>query len=300
MPVPYSVGAPWDQLDLASPAQVVALFNAATAAGLSAACRRGCVDVVTNRAPLVASGDLHDNPFHLAQLVEAAGLDGPTPSCHLTLHELIHGDNLHNGMDLSYRVLARAAALKRAHPEHVHLLLANHELSQIAGRGVMKGGVDCVKAFNAGVEYVFGEEAASVTEAITAFIRSMQLAATFEGIDGRVWCSHSLPAPEKLEAFDFTVFSRALTEDDYQPRTGAAHLLTWGRGHTPEQVAALGDQLGVRLFVLGHDFAETGVKSLGPRCVVLNSDHDAGRYLRLDLTGAIPGNLERATSPFEP
>ncbi len=288
------------QVDLASLPQVVACLEAGARANLQAKCRAGSIDHVKGPGTLLATGDLHDNPVHFQRVIEMAGLDnesGEEPA-HLTLHELIHGENLHDGMDPSYRVLVRAAALKAANPEHVHVLLANHELSQIAGRGVIKNGVNCVKAFNQAVEYVFGNDGApAVLDALGAFIRSMPLALRCTPADapaGDILCAHSLPGNSDMEAFDATIIERPLTEADYQPRTGSAHLMAWGRGQSPATLASLAARWNVALFILGHEKADDGWLRLEPNTIILNSDHPRGCACRLPLEG-IP-SLDRAVT----
>lgn len=283
--------ARYDELDLRDPGAVAAVFSAGAAANLGAACRRGSVDVVEG-GRLIATGDLHDNPLHMARVVRAAGLgEEAGGGAHLTLHEVIHGENLVNGMDFSFRALARVAALKAAHPERVHTLLANHELSQIVGAGVIKDGVNCVRAFNEAMEYSFGDEAAGVAAALGGFIRSMPLAlrCVTIGGEGDVLCAHSLPGPDLMDRFDAGVLERGLTEEDYEPRRGSAHIMVWGRGQTPELLAELAARWGVSLFVLGHEKADDGVAMLGADCVVLNSDHSRGAYLDLELAGEVTG-----------
>src|SRR5437762_8269330 len=169
-------------MNLQDPAVVRQVLAAGAGANREAACRQGSIDGIRPPGTLIATGDLHDNPLHFARLVRAAGMDcgsdevtkgrsdevgeevartsgsahsvSPslglsvsTPS-HLVLHELIHSDRLINGMDFSYRALARAAALKAEFPERVHVLLANHELAQIMGAGIVKDGVKVVEAFD--------------------------------------------------------------------------------------------------------------------------------------------------------
>jgi hypothetical protein len=282
MPLPPPV-------DLASVTQVVACLNAGAKANLNARCRSGSIDHVREPGAdgtLLATGDLHDNPVHFQRVIEMAGLDDETDAepAHLTLHELIHGENLHDGMDPSYRVLVRAAALKAANPEHVHVLLANHELSQIAGRGVIKNGVNCVKAFNDAVEYVFGDDAGEVSAALAAFIRSMPLALRCTPATGAdILCAHSLPGDSDLDRFDAAVLERTLTEADYQPRTGSAHLMTWGRGQSPATLASLAERWGAGIFLLGHEKADDGWLRLEPNALILNSDHARGCVCRLSL-----------------
>ncbi|MBM4108630.1 MAG: hypothetical protein FJ255_07430 [Phycisphaerae bacterium] len=285
-------------LNLNSADDVAGVLRGGAEANRTARCRSGSIDQISGPGRLIATGDLHDNPLHLSRLVEAAGLGhgvlavapgapAPVPS-HLVLHEVIHSDRLVNGMDFSYRALARVAALKAAYPEHVHTLLANHELAQLTGADVMKGGVRCVQAFNDALDCTFSARAGTVREAIAEFVRSMPLAlrVTCAGpASGRViLCAHSLPSPEMMGKFDPRILFRGLTEDDYRSRTGSAYMMVWGRRYDAEQLEDLVERWGINLFLLGHDFSEEGVHVVPPNAVVLNSDHDRGVYLPVDLS----------------
>ena len=273
-------------LDLKSVGVVERVLLAGAEANRSASCRHGSVDRIEPPGKLIATGDLHDNPLHFARLVEHAGLSpdqSAAERCHLVLHEVIHPDTLMNGMDFSYRALARVAALKAAHPELVHVLLANHELSQIVGAGIVKDGVRVVEAFNAGVEYVFGEDSPRVTEAIRVFVRSMPIALRCVTPSGDLLVAHSVPGLAAMNRFDASILSRDLTEEDYEPRRGAAHLMVWGRGYDDEQLEDLVERWGVNLFVLGHEKVPEGARLIPPNAIVLNSDHERGMYLPLDL-----------------
>ncbi|MEM1184623.1 MAG: metallophosphoesterase [Planctomycetota bacterium] len=283
------------ELDVRDPDEVVAVLNAGAEANLSAECRDGSIDRIKPPGTLLATGDLHDNPTHLQRLLDVARYDGhasevtppdagdwPRP-VHLVLHEVIHSDALINGMDFSYRALARVASVKADHPEHVHTLLANHELSQIVGAGIIKNGIRVVEAFNEGVEFTFEHRADDVTEAINRFVRSMPLALRCETPKGDILCAHSLPGVGMMDRFDPDVITRALTDDDLIPRRGSAHLMVWGRGYDADQLEDLVERWGVSLFVLGHEHVPGGVEFRAPNAIILNSDHDDGVYLPVDL-----------------
>jgi len=279
---------------------VEAAFIAGERANLGAACRRGSIDFIEPPGRLIATGDLHDNPVHLDRLLRAAGMTTPgqPPAAHLTLHEVIHGDRLLNHMDLSYRVLARAAHLKAQFPEHVHLLLGNHELAQMQKAGILKDGVKCVEAFSAGLEYVFGGECDRVAASIDRFVRSMPLALKVHTARGDILCSHSLPPAAVMGRFDTSVLARELTDDDYTPRQGAAHLMVWGRGYDAEGLEDLVERWGVYFFILGHEHAAEGVRFIPPNALVLNSDHERGVYLPIDLES--PPSPEAAAGLVKP
>lgn len=280
-------------LDASSLASVAGALQAGAAANLGALCRKGSIDVIRPPGELIATGDLHDNPINYRKLVYRAGMTlhevgldeqpvsrGPS---HLTLHEIIHSDRLWQGMDMSYRMLARVAHLKARYPEHVHTLLGNHELAQLTNSAVLKDGVLCVQAYNEGLDYVFGADAGAVRAASDAFIRSMPIALEAHTPQGVILCAHSLPPAGAMHRFDATILHRNLTEEDYRPRVGSAYAMVWGRGYDAEGLEDLVERWGVTMFVLGHEKAEDGVLFIPPNAIVLASDHERGTFLPIDL-----------------
>jgi hypothetical protein len=250
--------------------------------------RRGSVVWLPARGRLLVTGDLHDNPDHLRKILSLAGLERGTDH-HVVFQEIIHSERLVNGVDLSHRMLVRVAELVIKWPGQVHVLLANHELSQMTNMGVSKGAGDSVELFNKGLQFAFGDHAADVSRAIDAFIRAMPLALRSES---GIFCAHSLPSPMMMEKFDETIFDREPADADYTRGAGAAYMLTWGRGQTKLQIEELAARWRVRIFFLGHEHIETGCEMFGPRLVKLNSDHEQGAVLPVDL--ANPPSAEEA------
>ena len=259
------------------------LFNDATETLRSDPLRRGSCVVLPATGRLVATGDLHDNPIHFQKVCAFAKLD--RPDHHVILQELIHGERLTHGCDLSWRMLAKVAALRLRHPGQVHPMLANHEIAQAFLQPVSKGAGECTKLFRDGLEWSFGDDAGLVEEAVTGFIRAMPLAVRTET---GLLSAHSLPAPAAMARFDPGVLGRALEDADFAARTGSAWSMTWGRGQTPETVGALAEAWGVRLFVLGHKHVEQGAETPFPGVVFLNSDHERGAVIAFDLGKELP------------
>lgn len=274
-----SLGFVNSSIDLRDPAAVADLFVQAATAMHASPLRLGSAVRLPAAGRLLATGDLHDNLVHLEKILSVARLSD-SATHHLVLQEIIHGGHLVNGMDFSYRMLAQVAAQVVERPEQVHPLLANHELGQMLGRGVSKGAGNSVEQFNEGLEFVFGDDAGSVAEAIYLFIEAMPIAAVSAS---GVLCAHSLPNARMMSCFDAGMLERDLTGDDYGPPTGSAHLMVWGRVHTDEQLEELAERWKVRLFCLGHRHVETGIEVRGPKVVVLNSDHEHGAVLPIDL-----------------
>lgn len=273
-------------VNLSDAAAVAALLERAAEAMRSSPLREGCCAHLPRRGRLLVTGDLHDNPAHFERIERFAHLE--RPEHHLVLHELIHGDRLVNGVDLSHRMLARVAALVVAHPERVHPVLANHELAQAFRQGVSKGAGDNVALFDAGLEWAFGDEAEIVAEAIESFVRAMPLAVR---CTNGCMVSHSLPSPFGMRRFDPGVLDRPLEDADYAANTGSAWLMVWGRGQTHEQIESLAGVWGVRLFFTGHAHVPSGIEVADERLVILNSDHEQAMVLPLDLAAdPLPAN----------
>lgn len=256
--------------------------------------RHHCAVHLPANGRLLATGDLHDNPIHLQKIIRLSKLD-QSPNHHVVLHEMIHSERLVNGIDLSHRMLVKVAQLVVDYPTQVHPLLANHELAQLTGRGVSKGAGNSVELFQAGLEFAFGDDAETVTDAIKEFISSMALAAIGGGESDRVFCAHSLTASHMMKHFDMQILDRDLRPEDYESPFGSAHLMVWGRAHTAPHIESLANKWKVKLFCIGHEHAETGFEIVHPRLVVLNSDHERGVALPIDLAN-IPNASEAMMS----
>ena len=145
-----------------------------------------------------------------------------------------------------------------------------------------------MELFAAAVEFIFGDDAESVTEAVDGFIAAMPLALLSGGPDDPgVLCAHSLPNARKMTHFDPAVLDRTLDAEDFVAPNGPAYLMTWGRAYSDEQIEELAGAWGAKLVLLGHRHVETGAERFGRRLIVLNSDHEHGAVLPLDL-GRLP------------
>lgn len=260
--------------------RVIEAFRSATEENLMESARRQQVVYLPAEGELWVTGDLHDHRRNFDKAVRLSDL-GANPQRHLVLHELIHGDHYDaSGAEGSWNMLYQAADLKCDFPQQVHFLLANHDLAQVHGEGIMKSGLSVCEAFSAGVKRDFGSRYPSVIAAMTEFLLSSPLAVrTPSGL----FICHSLPADEHLESFDFSVFDRELTGADYRRRTGAVYQLIWGRNFTPSTAARFAERVGARMIITGHQPQETGYAQNGDRHLIIASDHNQGVLLQLDL-----------------
>ena len=259
---------------------VIEVFQIATEENQLSTLRQKQVVYLPGEGEVFMTGDLHDHRRNLDKVLKAADLTNH-PQRHLVLHELIHGDRYDaNGADGSWQTLYRAAELKCDHPNQVHFLLANHDLAQIHGEGILKAGSSVCEAFSAGVKRDFGERTTGVSVAITEFLLSLPLAIR---TGNNLFFCHSVPTTAEIPAFDFGVFDRDLAGADYRRRTGPVYQLIWGRGQTPAAVEQFADALGVNIIITGHQPQDMGYAVNGNRHLILASDHNQGVFLPIDL-----------------
>jgi hypothetical protein len=276
-----------DQID-----QVIETLETATEENNVSSARAGQVVNLPAEGEVWVTGDLHDHRRNFEKLVVAADLAN-NPQRHVVLHEMIHGEHFdENRAEDSWQMLFWAADLKCAFSSQVHFLFANHDLAQIHGEGIMKAGLSVCEAFNAGVKRDFGSRRAAAHVAVTEMLLSFPLAIrTASGL----FISHSIPTDEQIPKFDYTVFDRSLTGEDYRRRTGAVYQLVWGRKMSPQSANAFADRVGAKILITGHQPQESGFAVNGDRQIILASDHNQGVFLPLSLseTYEMNGIVER-------
>ena len=115
--------------------------------------RSGGIIALDDAADVMVVGDLHGNLPAFKKVLAIAALDRH-PGRHLVLQELIHGPLMYpdDGGDRSHQLLDVVAALKCQYPERVHLILGNHELSELTGRIIGKDGETLNAKFRQGID----------------------------------------------------------------------------------------------------------------------------------------------------
>lgn len=275
---------------------VVETFSCAAEENQISPLRQGQVVQLPAEGEVWLAGDIHDHRRNFEKFVKAADL-GNHPRRHIVMQELIHGDHYDaNGAEDSWQMLHQAALLKCDHARQVHFLMANHDLAQIHGEGIMKAGQSVCEAFNAGIKRDFKAQRGTVQATVTEFLLSLPLAV--KCANGLFFC-HSLPAEDQLGAFDFGVFDRPIVGDDLKRRTGAVYQLVWGRRLGPDGAATFADRVGAKLLVTGHQPQEGGYLTNGDRHLIIASEHNQGVFLTADLTAEYDmGKLVRSLTKF--
>ncbi len=245
--------------------------------------RRGNVVYLPPIGDVVILGDLHGDVENLHRVAEWASLQ-THPNRYLVLQELLHGGAEDGrGGDRSFRLLEEAAALKCRFRSQVHLILSNHDLSEITGATITKGGQATREQFRRGIENAYGPAASEVHLAYLRFLGALPLAArSAQGL----FISHSTPSGEAVPTFDYTVLDRPLTALDCQAG-GAAYELLWGRNHDQASADEFARNIGARILVTGHQACLPGVKAPTSRHITLTSDGPLGTFLPTSLELAL-------------
>lgn len=264
------------------PILVIETFSDAAQENKLSSLRRGQTIHLPPDGEVFMTGDLHDHRSNFSKLLKAADL-GNHPNRHLILHELIHGDHYdESGAEDSWHTLYAAAELKLDFPEQVHFLLANHDLAQIHGEGISKGGTSVCEAFNKAIKRDFSPEHGKVQVAITEFLLSFPLAAR---TPAGLFFSHSLPNEDQIDTFDYSVFDRdELTSTDYAKRTGPVYQLIWGRRTGHDGVSRFLSRLNASTLVTGHQPQDMGYLLSAPNHLIIASDHNQGVFLPISLS----------------
>src|SRR5271166_5969586 len=114
------------------PRKVLNLIGRATELMRATPGRSGGVITLDRAAELMVMGDLHGNLPAFKKVLAIAALDRH-PDRHLVFQELVHGPHSYpdEGGDRSHQLVDVVAALKCQYPERAHLILGNHELSEL-------------------------------------------------------------------------------------------------------------------------------------------------------------------------
>ena len=241
--------------------------------------RVGAVLEFGSAGQVVMTGDLHGNIKNFEKLQRFCALEH-SPGRNVVMHELIHEDiELPGRHDLSIDLLIRVAQWKCDFPDSIYILQSNHELAQMRGQEITKGGRSVLYDFEQGIEYRYGAGKELVLDAVNDYISALPLAArTRNGI----FMCHSLPDPGLVGRFDMSIFERSLTDRDLAPG-GMAYSLMWGRFHSAAAVEDFAEQFGVNFFLVGHTPQEGGHTRIG-RMIILASEHNHGTFLPIDLS----------------
>ena len=228
---------------------------------------------------LIITGDIHGHRRNFQRICTFADLTN-NPQNHLILQEIIHGgpEDDHGGC-LSFELLFELVRYKLDFPDHVHIIMGNHDLAFINQSEVMKEGKEMNIALHSAMKRRFGSDLEAVELAVRQFLFSQPLAVKCQN---RLLISHSLPDDSHIDEFDCRVFHRQLKINEVV-RPNSAYLLTWGRDHSQKTLDKMARLLDADIFILGHQPQEEGFCQAGENLLIIASDHNHGVLLPVDL-----------------
>jgi hypothetical protein len=250
------------------PEKLIATVRRATELTRTTPGRSGNLIVLDAEDVLVA-GDLHGNLRGFRAMLERADLPNH-PRRHLILQELIHdtkADPDEGLPDLSHRLVDLFSALKCQYPDRVHLILGNHELSELTKRPIAKKGIPLNRPFRQGLEQSYGAFVDAVYDAYLDLFRALPLAAR---TSNRVFIVHTLPEASHLDQFDLGVFQRWGWTDNEARRGGSVYAVTWGRDNSQETADRFAALVDADLFVCGHQHCDEGFQKANDRLLIID------------------------------
>jgi hypothetical protein len=222
---------------------------------------------------VMVTGDVHGHRKNFNQIRKVADL-AAHPRRHLIIQEVIHGGPKYdNGGCMSHSLLEDVAKLKVDFPDRVHFLLSNHELSEVTGYAIQKGGTLLNLLFRLGISFVYGPETERVFTGYCQFIRTCPLLIRWDG----VVVSHSVPAMDGHSRFDTGVFTRPWSKLDLDPHGGVFDLV-WGRDYSEENARAFASLVGANVLLGGHEPTEQGFLTPNSLQVIFDCCHTTACY----------------------
>ena len=260
--------------------QVVEKYREAAEANRRTAGRRGSLIELApaDADEVLISADLHGNRLNFRQLQRIADLDSH-PGRHVVVQEVLHGGPTYPSGHgcMSHLLLEDIALWKLRHPQRMHFLLGNHELSELTDFPITKGGRILNLQLRAGMQEQYGAAAEVVREAAMAFLASCPLALR---LANGIFVCHAVPANVDTQGFDVDVFRRPLRPSDLAAG-GDVFRLLWGRDFRDENATAFAALVGADILIQGHEPCAHGYWVPNPHQIVLDCCGRHACYLLL-------------------
>ncbi len=255
------------------------LYESATSANYNDPKRRGQIISLPADGDIVVTGDLHGNEPNYAAIIDRADLDSH-PKRHLVIQEVTHV--LEVGPDSSSEVIAEVARLKVKYPDRVHLLMGNHEMSELTGQEILKGGVCLNILFRQALINKYGEEHADgIRTAMLKFFRSWPLAIRTEN---RIFICHSTPPAKHIRHYS-TRWFRQDTESLWTERNRKMlYLLLWSREYDPKAAKQFAGRVDADVLLVGHKSCPKGWDVPNDTHIIIDCKDHRAHLISFDLT----------------
>ena len=217
---------------------------------------------------IMVVGDLHGNIAAFRRILEIASL-GKNPQRHLVLQELVHGPWSYpdDKGDRSHQLVDLVSALKCQYPDRVHLILGNHELSELTGRSIGKNGIALNALFRQGIETAYGSHSDAIYESYLGLFAALPLVVR---TPNRVVLCHTIPDAIELENLDLGVLALEDWTPEAMKRHGTVYAMTWGRDTEPSTIDRFAQMIDADWFVTGHQPCDEGFRQANHRQIIID------------------------------
>jgi Calcineurin-like phosphoesterase len=258
------------------PRKIQSLIRRATELIRATPGRSGAVLALDGAADVMVVGDLHGNLRVFKKVLALAALDRH-PRRHLVLQELIHG--LHEypdgGGDRSHQLVDVVAALLCQYPGRAHVILGNHELSELTGRVIGKEGEALNAKFRRGIDTAYGAMAGEIYEAYKGLFAALPLAARTAN---RVYVCHTIPDESDLDTLDLSLLKADRFPEEALRRRGTIYALTWGRDTSPGTADRFAAMVDADWFITGHQPCDEGFRRANHRQIIIDGTNPRPTY----------------------
>ena len=238
--------------------------------------RNGDLIELPPKGDIVILGDLHGNIQNFDKVVAAAALESH-PHRHLVIQEPTHTYEVCE--DRSFLLHERIVEIKSLFPDQLHIILGNHELSELTGKEILKGGICYNILFREGMKTEYGEYYSEIRDLLHDFIKTMPLACL---TPNRVFISHSTPAAKYVPHYSLKFFTKGI-EPEKKHRL-LIEKLVWGRDLSQETADAFAKKVRSEILVVGHTACKRGYQVPNSRHIILDSKGVFATSLHFRLT----------------
>jgi hypothetical protein len=267
------------------PRKVLSTIRRATELFRTTPGRAGGVISLDQASDVMVVGDLHGNLQAFKKVLVSAALDRH-PTRHLVLQELVHGLLFYpeDGGDRSHQLVDVVAALKCQYPLRAHLILGNHELSELTGRTIGKDGETLNAKFLQGITTAYGELAIEIYDAYKGLFAALPLGVRTQN---RVYVCHTIPDGHDLDSLDLDILKADSWPEPAMKRRGAVYAMTWGRDTTPETADRFAAMIDADFFITGHQACEDGFRQANHRQIIIDGTNPHPCYCLFPASGAV-------------
>lgn len=212
---------------------------------------------------VVVMGDLHGNLDNFNKVITALDLDS-RPSRHLIIQEPTH--TYEATEDRSFLLHEQIVIAKSKFPDQLHIILGNHELSELTGREILKGGICYNILFREAMKQEYGGNFDTIRELLHDFIKTMPLACL---APNKIFISHSTPEKKYIPHYSLKFFRKG--SGDPKKDRMLVEKLVWGRDLSQQAADAFADQVHCEILVVGHTACKRGYQVPNTRHIVLDS-----------------------------